>query len=386
MKKWDVEELMLCEEARSLHRFLEENREKISPLLILTHDYPDPDALASAFALQHLAEKAFGIESRIVYGGVIGRMENRAMVQTLRIPVHKVKRADFKKFEHVALVDTQPSFQNNAFPKNRKPVLVIDQHPSAVKPSADLAVIDTGCGATCVIVAQALLLSQIEIPPRIATALAYGILSDTMDFYRVNRADVVQTYLQILPHCDMKELAHIQNPVRSRKFFTILGQAIQNTFSRRGILIAVLGYVDNPDLVSQIADFLLTYKTAHWVLCFGRYRGKLYVSLRTNKVNVQAGEILRDIMIKRGKAGGWGPIAGGSIDVGREASDETWQEVGRALTERFLKRVRVSSKNEWLRPFRRSESVKPQPNPVAGAPKPEEEDSRLPESKSQTRD
>ena len=63
--------------ARRLLRFLARQREKISPLLIMTHDYPDPDALASAVTLQYAAEKVFGISSKIVYGGVIGRMENR---------------------------------------------------------------------------------------------------------------------------------------------------------------------------------------------------------------------------------------------------------------------------------------------------------------------
>jgi hypothetical protein len=76
--------------ASRLLRFLAERGTSLSPLLILTHDYPDPDALAAAFGLQHLLHAGFGIESRLGYRGEIGRMENRAMVRLLRIPIRKL--------------------------------------------------------------------------------------------------------------------------------------------------------------------------------------------------------------------------------------------------------------------------------------------------------
>lgn len=78
--------------ARRLLGFLSKRRDSIFPLLILTHNYPDPDALAAAFALDCLAE-GYGIQTTIAYGGVIGRAENRAMVRILKIPVRKVKSA-----------------------------------------------------------------------------------------------------------------------------------------------------------------------------------------------------------------------------------------------------------------------------------------------------
>ena len=59
--------------ARKLLRFLSENKGKLSPLLILTHDYPDPDGLASAFALHYIAGKIFGIKaSQIPLPGFVG--------------------------------------------------------------------------------------------------------------------------------------------------------------------------------------------------------------------------------------------------------------------------------------------------------------------------
>lgn len=354
-KKKPIIEKSAERHARRLLRFLSKHKETISPLLILTHDYPDPDSLASAISLQYLAERYFGIQSKIVYGGIIGRMENRSMVTILKMPVYRLKPGDFSKYEHFALLDTQPGFKNNSFPTNKRATIIIDQHPSVSKPNSKFCVVDTECGATSVILANALLLTRGEIPVRIATALAYGILSDTLNLHRANRADIIQTYLEILPHCDLKVLARIQNPARSRKFFVTLSKSIQQAVVRRGLIIAHLGIVESPDLVSQTADFLLTYKGRRWSLCTGRFKSKLHVSLRSNLPNVEAGEILRDIFANRGEAGGWGGIAGGSFEVSKSVSELIWEGAEFALVERLLKRLRIPIKGEFYSPFKQKE-------------------------------
>lgn len=337
--------------ARLLLGFLDKRRDSLSPLLILTHDYPDPDALAAAFALQYLAQKAYGIDCRIGYGGVVGRTENRAMVRTLKIPVHKVDAAKVKRFKYVALVDTQPKFANNPFPSNRRADIVIDQHPSDSKPNADLALIDTDCGATCVILAQALLLQAIEIPERLATAIAYGIISDTLDLYRAQRPDVVQTYLSVLHRCDMRALARIQNPLRSRRVFSALGRGINCAVAYRRLMVSHLGEVSSPEQVAEIADFLLTYERINWTFCTGRYKGFLHLSLRTNSANAQAGEVLRDVVGDRNQAGGHGSIAGGRCKVGLTATEEAWKEAEQDLQTKLARRLRIPSSGEFRRIF-----------------------------------
>jgi nanoRNase/pAp phosphatase (c-di-AMP/oligoRNAs hydrolase) len=339
--------------ARDLLAFLTERAPTLSSLLILTHDFPDPDALATAFALQHLLQQGFGVESKIAYGGVIGRVENRAMVTALKIPARRFKRTDLRPGRPVALVDTQPAFQNNAFPRNRRATIVIDQHASDKPVSADLAIVDTGCGATCVIVAQALRLKGIEIPTRVATALAYGILSDTLDLYRATRSDVVQTYLSVLHHSDMKVLARIQNPDRSKSFFVTLGRCIREAMVFRHLVVAHLGNIANPDLVSQMAEFLLTYDKIKWSVCTGRYKGRLHVSLRTTVQETNAGEILRDVFESRKDAGGHKAIAGGSIIVGLNVPEEVWKEREETLHTRLKQRLRISKRTAVRKPFQR---------------------------------
>jgi nanoRNase/pAp phosphatase (c-di-AMP/oligoRNAs hydrolase) len=339
------------EHASQLLRFLTERGTSLSPMMILTHDYPDPDALAAAFGLQHLLHAGFGIDSRIGYRGEIGRTENRAMVRLLRIPIHKLPAGWLKRFPNVALVDTQPSFNNNPFPAGRRATLVLDQHPSPTPPAADLALVDPDCGATCVIVTCALLQRGVLVPERIATALAYGILTDTLGFYRAQRQDVVNTYLQMLPYADMRTLARIQNPMRTRKFFTTLGRSVRDATLYSRLLVSHLGVVETPDLVSQVAEFLLAYRRATWCLTTGRYKGRLHASLRTTVADAAAGEALRDAFDDPHAAGGHSSIAGGSCLVGANAAEETWRARQQTLEDRLRRRLRIAAKIKARKPF-----------------------------------
>jgi len=339
------------EYGRRLLAYLSRHRQRLAPLLILTHDFPDPDALASAFALQYLAQSVFDIPSHIAYSGELGRTENRMMVRLLRIPLHRLRQVWLKKYSSIALVDTQPVFENNPFPGNKRATIVIDQHGSTTPPQADLALVDPDCGATCVIVAQALLARRAPIPSRVATALAYGILTDTLELYRAQRPDVVQTYLKVLQRADMHALARIQNPIRSRGFFLTLGKGILEATRFRNVLISHLGEVETPDLVSQVAEFLLACRGISWCLVTGRYHGRLHASLRADGPEEPAGELLRDAFGNPRQAGGHGPIAGGSCRVGIDKSPETWQEREQLLQARLLKRLRIPARTAPRRPF-----------------------------------
>ena len=335
---------------KKLLAFLDKRSRSLSPLLILTHDFPDPDALASAYALHYLADFAFGIKSRIVYRGVIGRVENRNMVHFLKLPVHRLTQSEIKKYTNVALVDTQPDFDNNPFPSDRKATLIIDQHLPNSRPLADCAIIDTDCGATSVILTRAVLSLRGAVPEKLATALAYGILTDTLGLYRVRRKDTISAYLDILPFANMHILARIQTPVHARNYFTTLGRAIHGAKIRSGLIICHLGRVDNPDAVSQIAEFLLCYKNADWTLTTGRFRNKLHASLRTKKKDYSVGSILRASFENPEDAGGHDQIAGGSLKVNTR-DDSTWAREEQNLQRNIAKLLKLKKGTKFTSAF-----------------------------------
>jgi len=323
-----------------LLNFLVDKKKSISPLLIVTHDFPDPDALASAYALKHIANIAFGIRSRIVYQGIIGRIENRNMVSILNLPAHRLKPGEIQKYSHIALVDTQPDFENNSFPDSRKATLIVDQHPSISTPTAVCAVIDTDCGATSIIMAKSLLKLKMSIPERLATALAYGIITDTLNLSRATRPDIIKTYLKILPFANIRKLARIQTPEHDKNYFSMLRHAITRANACNGVIICHLGDVVNPDEVSLIADFLLSYKPGKMTLTTGRYKNKLHVSLRAKQSLFQAGRVLRKCLGNPEDAGGHGQIAGGSLKLSNP-DEKIWKHEEKKVQDNLLKFLKL---------------------------------------------
>ena len=327
--------------ALELSNFLETNKSRLSPLLILMHDYPDPDALASAFALQHLAEIKGGIRSRIVYGKEIGRIENQEMVRLLKIPVYKIRPSDFRQFASIALVDTQPGFENNSLPADRTPTIVIDQHVLNSMPPIEFRLIDTKAGATSMLLARELLALTAQIPVNLATALVYGILSDTLNFSRMAKQETVETYLRLLSFSDVHVLARIQNPRRPRRFFRDLANCIIRSRVRQRLIVSHLGPVENPDVVSQMADLLLVCEGIEWAFCTGRHGDNIHVSLRTSIPEAGAGLILRDIFSDTRQAGGHGQIAGGKLRVKSGQNEEEWANAEEILTDKLAERLHL---------------------------------------------
>ena len=97
-------------------------------VLIVTHNHPDPDALAAAFALKYLLQSKWKVGSIIASSGVVGRAENRAMIRHLKIDLRALSEINLNNYSVIALVDTQPGAGNNSLPKSIIPDIVIDHH------------------------------------------------------------------------------------------------------------------------------------------------------------------------------------------------------------------------------------------------------------------
>jgi nanoRNase/pAp phosphatase (c-di-AMP/oligoRNAs hydrolase) len=322
--------------ARKLLRELSRLRRRVSPLLILTHDYPDPDSLASAWALAFLAHSLARVRCRIAYGGIIGRRENRIMADRLGIPARPLRQGEIAEAESVALVDTQPSFRNNRFPPRRRPLIIIDHHPRHADTAADLVLIDETAGATSSIMGEALLLSGLKIPRRLATAVVYGIGSETQNLGRESTARDLAVYQAFWPKASMKTLWSISYPRRPADYFADLARGIRRAFLCHGIVGTHLGPLSVPERVAQIADILMTCERTHWALVTGRYQGRLHVSLRTDDPSVHAGRLLKRILWGKRRGGGHAMIAGGTIEIGSEEPEVKWREAEDRLAAALL--------------------------------------------------
>jgi nanoRNase/pAp phosphatase (c-di-AMP/oligoRNAs hydrolase) len=286
--------------------------------LVLTHDNPDPDALASAILLCQVLRRAWKQRATAAYGGIVGRAENREMVRSLHLQVSHVRHLSLKRYQRFALVDTQPRTGNNQLPEGVQPELVIDHHPvRKATLSAPLLDIRPTYGATATVLGEYLLAAGIRPTHSQATALIYAIRSETQDFSREFTGPDKAIYDLFFPLANHRLLARIQNPRLPLSYFGNLHEALERLESVDSLILSHLGEVGQPDIVPELADLLLRMEGKTWSLCTGVYGDRLYLSIRTTNPRADAGSLMRRLIGRRGKGGGHGRTAGGWIDAAR---------------------------------------------------------------------
>ncbi|HUJ27516.1 MAG TPA: DHHA1 domain-containing protein [Myxococcales bacterium] len=292
--------------------------------LILTHDNPDPDAVASACGLAYLLEKSAGLTATAAYGGIIGRAENKALLRVLHLPIQPVARVEKVRHDLVCLVDTQPEVGNYSLASTAVPELVIDHHPS--RPSSLLAAFhDVGgpAGATSTLVTQYLRAARLVPAPALATALFYGIKSDTRDLGREYDPADVECYNWLFSMIDKPALSRIEHPSVPGRYFAAYHRAYERARLYGGgeAVVVDMGEVYVPEIVPEVAEKLVSLEGLKWSLATGSYKGELYLSLRLNDRRINAGKLVREVCAPLGgSAGGHGAMAGARVPLrGRSA-------------------------------------------------------------------
>lgn len=306
--------------------------------LVLTHDNPDPDSLASAFALGHILERLAGVESIVAYGGIVGRAENRALVRVLKLPVVPIAKVDFDDHDLICMVDTQPEQGNHSLPARHFPDVVIDHHPE--RPETKLAPIaDVGGtrGATSTLLAEYFRASGLEMPPQIATALYYGIKADTRNLARQTTPEDVDAYLWLFPLVDKEALVEIEHPRLPIEYFRLYHTAIEKAHVWDQAVLCDLGDIYAPDMVAEVAERFGFLEDVKWSLAWGEYDGSLYYSIRTSDRRMNAGKLVREVIEARGgSAGGHGSMAGARLDL-KGASEAARRRLKGEVAEAFLR-------------------------------------------------
>jgi len=310
-------------------------------LLILTHDNPDPDALASAFALLTLAQSLDGVTARIGFGGFVGRAENRTMVRELDLPVMPAWALNLDDADLVALVDTQPGTGNNSLPEGRDVAAVIDHHPLREDTKkARFWDVRVGCGSSSTIMTQYLQAAGIPLEGNLATALFYGIQSETQDLGREAGEGDMNASLALYPGADLELISRIRYPDLSRPYFRSLHRSLERARTRGPVIISYVGKLDYPDLVAELADFYLRYEGAYWSFCIGTFEEDILISVRTSLQEAAAGKLLRRVVAGDGTAGGHGMMAGARVPIGHLSAEDARLK-SEELVNRFIKELGV---------------------------------------------
>ncbi|WP_407661610.1 DHHA1 domain-containing protein [Haladaptatus caseinilyticus] len=313
---------------------------------IFMHDNPDPDAIASAVALEGLAESV-GTEAETCYYGAISHQENRAFVNLLELDLRNLDPGeDLSEFDGIALVDHSSPGVNDQLPEDTPVDVVIDHHPPNHPVEARFVDLRSDVGATSSLLADHLEHLGIDPNQRVATGLLYGIRVDTKDFTReVSEADF-EAAAFLLPHADTGTLERVESPSITPDTFDTISRAIRNRKLDGTVLASCVGALSDRDALAQAADRLLNMDGVNVTLVFGFMEGTVYVSARARGTDVDLGETMRAAFGQIGSAGGHADMAGAQIPLGLLGEVEDEEEaslstiVGEIITDRFFETVR----------------------------------------------
>lgn len=304
--------------------------------LALTHDNPDPDAMASAAGMAFLLERRHGIPTRLGYGGIIGRAENRELVRQLKLPMTPMSRVEVADHDLVVLVDTQAPTGNHSLPPGRLPEVVVDHHPERPgSRQSPLCFVSEDYGATSSMVTALIREAGLSPPASIATALFYGVKSDTRGLGRESEPADTEAYNWLFPRSDHELLARIEHPQVPLSYFKAYHTAYERARVYGNVITVDLGHVYTPDIVPEIAERLSFLEGVKWSCAMGSFEGELYVSVRTNDKRMNAGKQIQGLTSDLGgSAGGHGQMAGARVPLEGRSRDAT-DRLRRELLDRF---------------------------------------------------
>ncbi|MEC7254612.1 MAG: DHH family phosphoesterase [Candidatus Thermoplasmatota archaeon] len=295
-------------------RHLPEN----SKVAIFCHDNPDPDALSSALAMHEIVAH-LGHTPTIYHGGLIEHQQNQAMVRLLEIPLRRIildweLQDVLNEAQCIITVDFHQPGANNILPKDCVPNIIIDHHTSDKAVSADVAFLRPEYSATSSLIANLLMSMSLEMTPRLATALSFGLRTDTLSFTRAFNQVDLRALMWLNTWVDDELLQSIQAPLRTPETLESFRQALTSMKKKNGLILAPISNLVRRDDLAQIADFLFATSTTDIVVVFGVQRQKVLVSARSRRDNLHLGLVLSN-EFPNGQAGGHRSMAGGQIQL-----------------------------------------------------------------------
>lgn len=290
--------------------------------LVITHDNPDPDAIASGWSVKWLFERQLGLPTRLIGGGGIVRAENRQLVRLLQAPIELVQDLAPLAQGAAILVDCGYGATNHLLASSGlRPLAVIDHHHGeAHRGELPFQDVRPRVVATATIAASYLREQGLEPPQELATALVYAIRTETRGgdtFHsRLDRAIIAW----LTRFANPALLAEIENAPLPRDYFSDLVLALQNAFIYDGAALCFLPRAAGAEIVGEVADLIARCDEVRCVLCAAQVGTDLFLSVRTGRNSRSAVELVLSVVRGLGFGGGHQQRAGGRIPGVRQGN------------------------------------------------------------------
>ena len=297
------------------------------PVYVQTHDFPDCDAVATAFGLHVLLQSA-GVPSRIVFGGDLQRDSLRRMIRDLGIDVAQAAGVDIHPHDPIVIVDGCKGSKNVTDLPGHE-VAVIDHHDVNTPDDVPFVDIRPGMGACATLIYGYFREAGVEIPREVATALMIGINMDTALLTRQVSTDDIQAYADLYTRADIRmENSILRNSIQTRDL-EFYRHALANVQVRDRIAFCWFPEGCNQNLLGILGDFFITLEEAEFVVLCARNNGVINVSVRSEREDWSASRVVQEALRGIGFGGGHADMAGGIIREPGEIDGEQLQELFR---------------------------------------------------------
>jgi len=295
---------LLTEFARSLTRARVQQYQRYfsdaERVLIMLHNDPDPDAMASGLALRNILRRT---KTTAIIGAIQGvtRPENLRMANLLDIHVEPVTPDSVKDYDRLAMVDVQPHYFGGLIDRVD---LVIDHHPEQPGYAAVFKDIRADYGSTSTILTEHLRAVDVNISERTATAMLYAIKSDTLFFNRqTNRVDL-EAFSYLYPLADAALIRKVEGAEITLERLDYVMKAHTSGTLLEQVFCAFLGASPREDFIPYVADFFLQLEHVKWTVIAGVVNDSMVISVRNLGYTKNAGEFVRRFFADIGSAGG----------------------------------------------------------------------------------
>lgn len=299
---------------------------------IQTHNFPDPDALASAFGLQNFL-KYYGIRSTLCYYGRIDKLSTKRMLTAFGIEIYaKEELTDMRQDDYIINIDSQ-KYNANVMDLVGKEVACIDHHPTFIEVDylyKDVRIV----GACASLIADYYVRCNVPIEQDTATALCYGIKIDTAGFTRGVTDLDVNMFAYLFQHADREKFSAMFTNTMELNDLKAYGAAIESVqiFEQTGF--AYIPFECPDALVAMISDFILSLNVVNVTVVYAVRDNGLKFSVRSDIKEVNAGKVTFEALKEIGGGGGHQAMAGGFIDKDKVAGLEP--DMHNQIRKRFL--------------------------------------------------
>lgn len=322
---------------RRVDRLMELARGASRPLVLMYGD-PDPDAIGAALGLRAIWSAA-GRTPLVRYTGEVQRYQNKLLLSWLRVEIERLRPEEQEQADLIAVVDAQPGFWREAPPQAQ---VVIDHHPRREDTAADYLDLRPDYGATSSIVAEYLSEAGLAIDRQLATALLYGITTDTDDLKRNAGPADIAAYELLQHRADATFRARLDKSQIPMSVLDWISWGIGHRVVHRDLCLIHFGNVPTADIMVQVADLVLLTHGIAWVVCSGIRKDdngrRLVVVFRSDGHHSDVGKRARDAFADIGSAGGHRTMARAEIPL----EDQDHETVVALLVDNLFKRMAPS--------------------------------------------